>query len=148
MSFVNGCCYLRDHIATLSREAKPEEFWTTDDFEIESLRIACTIYCSNGTEREETRLKNRRGRLRELLELLNHTDLSKYWTDIPGALIWCLAVGANESWGCSEYSWFMARLMPMLMMLAMECWKDLKMTLSIFSWLLKCGRNSRVLVRL
>jgi hypothetical protein len=145
--FARGCKYLHDQISTLNSQNKPRETWTSDDYAFESLRLACLIYCSNGVEMEQTRWGRRRARLQELHKLLNHTNIAKDWTNIPGALIWCLAVGANESWGCPEYSLFMANLMPMLLTLAMECWKELERTLNVFSWLFKCCQNSTVLAR-
>jgi hypothetical protein len=145
--FVDGCKSLQNQINLLSQQEKPKLLWVTDDYEFESLRLACVIYSNNGADLYQTRSDRRQAQLRELHELLNYTDISNYWKDIPGALIWCLAVGVNQSWDCSEYSWFMAHLMPMLMMLAMQCWNELERTLDTFKWLFKCCRNGAVLPR-
>jgi hypothetical protein len=139
---------LHGHVSTLGSPDKPEELWTIEDCQFECLLLVCLIYSSKGVEVESTRLDKRQNRLQELHQYLNKTEISKYWATIPGGLIWCLAVGVNESCDCGEYSWFMAQLIPMLMMLVMECWNDLQRSLSTFGWLLKCGRAGTVLTRL
>jgi hypothetical protein len=129
----------------LSERAK--ELWTAEDYEFEAFRLACLLYSSHGAETEDIRSAQRRNRVQQLHKCLTNSEISTYWTGIPGALIWCLAVGTKESWESEEYSWFQACLTPMLLMLAMERWKQLERSLNIFAWLFKCARTGTVLAR-
>lgn len=45
--------------------------------------------------------------LSHLKHLLQHTDLNGFWGSLPGALIWCLVIGARLSQIGSQRKWFM-----------------------------------------
>jgi hypothetical protein len=147
MSFSKGCKHLHTQVAVLSNPNLHEEDLIMEDYELESFRLACMIYSSTATEKQPIESEKRRKRLQDLQKFLRKTELSQY-TNIPGALIWCFAVGITESTGMVEYSWFMAQLIPILMGLAMEKWEHLWTSLNVFRWLLRCRRKGSVLRRL
>jgi hypothetical protein len=45
-----------------------------------------------------------------LKHLLRQTDLDGFWGPLPGALIWCLAIGARLSQPGSSRKWFMMQI--------------------------------------
>lgn len=147
LSFENGCISLYDQVYADSLFDQSENDLTTENYEFEAFRLACLLFSSHGVENEGVRIDSRRTRVLKLQECLLQTEMARYWTEYPGALIWCLAVGVHESWEYDEYPWFMANLNPMLMMLSMECWKELEMSLNIFGWLIRCSRAGTVLPR-
>lgn len=146
-AFETGCKSLYDQTTSIIPSEKDKLNWKVEDYEFEAFRLACLLYSSQGVEDTHTQSQLRQSRVSELRRCLSETQLSDYWTDIPGALIWCLAVGAKESWGLAEYYWFMPRLFPMLMALAIERWDELEISLSIFGWLFRCSRVGIVLPR-
>lgn len=141
--FEKGCELLYDNVTAFSPQQTQE--WTTNDYEFESFRLACQLYSDRSTEEEDFRAQHHYFRVQELQRCLQCTGMSSYWADFPGALIWCLAVGARESWGLAEYSWFMSHLFAMLTVLAMERWSELEATLNVFGWLFRCMRAGMVL---
>lgn len=147
LCFQTGSQRLYDEVYSARVSEAPKEVWTTEHYEFESFRLACLLFSSHGVEFEENRIDLRQSRILQLQRCLLHTEMTRYWNEIPGALIWCLAVGANESWEYEQFPWFMANLNPMLMMLSMECWKELERSLNTFGWLFRCGRAGTVLAR-
>jgi hypothetical protein len=81
-------------------------------------------------------------RVRALRDTLKRTSLSS-WMPLPGALMWCLLVGIDGSFGDSVlYPWFVSQLHRLWLPLGATRWQELQRSLSCFGWLLRCGRDS------
>ncbi|KAJ5624046.1 hypothetical protein N7510_000355 [Penicillium lagena] len=56
----------------------------------------------------------------ELQALLQQTDIDEFWGPLPGALIWCLAIGARLSKPGPMRKWFIMQTTRVTCALAME----------------------------
>jgi hypothetical protein len=80
--------------------------------------------------------------LRDTLETTRLAD----WSLLPGALLWCLLVGVDGTYGNSMlYPWFVSQLHRLWLPLGSTQWRGLQISLSCFGWLLRRGRDDRSL---
>lgn len=80
--------------------------------------------------------------LHKLKEYLQLSHMNGLWLPFPGALLWCVLVGAECASGHGIlYSWFIAQLMLLWVPLSVHRWEGLQMALEWFGRLLKMRRR-------
>lgn len=78
-----------------------------------------------------------------LRDYLVKSDMSTLWAPFPGALLWCLIVGAECARGHDTlYTWFAAQLMRCWVPLAMHRWEGLEAALEWFGRLVREQRTN------
>ncbi|KAH8801378.1 hypothetical protein F5884DRAFT_806433 [Xylogone sp. PMI_703] len=103
----------------------------------ESFRLSYLIWLSGSNYTTDSTLSM----LYHLQHALEQTDLAYYWLPLPGALLWCLLVAIDRTYGDDKlYPWFVSQLLRLWVPLSLQRWGGLQRSLHYFGWLLKRGR--------
>lgn len=146
LRFKKGCAILFARMSMLDNSYHSEASATVNDHLYESCRLATLLYCSRGLELSLLPIA-RKELVILLRDSLEKTNLVGYWNGLPGALIWCLLVGSTEDSSNHYYSWFISQLLRTLMGIPADYWDELRHTLEVFSWLVKCSLRKSVIER-
>jgi hypothetical protein len=104
-------------------------------------RLACLLFHADPEHSSESAINSRAHTLKDYLL---HSDMSTLWMPFPGALLWCLVVGAQRSQGDDVlWSWFQAQLMWCWIPLAMRRWDGLEKALEWYGLLIQTKRNRK-----
>lgn len=82
-----------------------------------------------------------------LQRTLKNSDMDPCWEEVPGALIWCLLVGAYASKFTGGGFWFRKEIKRVLLTVGLSKWQDMVRSLRIFAWLIRCRYRGMIVPR-
>jgi hypothetical protein len=140
--FVSGCNTLIYQLSAITRTKSDIK----KEFIFESLYLAMLLYACRGASNGQAIKKLLKLTPQNLRYILDRADIAHAWSELPGALIWCLFVGSTEEKSL-DTPWFIAQLMQITTGYNIVKWEYVKHTALVFTWLIQCSREKAILER-
>jgi hypothetical protein len=117
-------------------------FLSTHDYIYESCRLAAIIL-----SKQRLRVidplsiadiqRQSSGDIKALRNALDRTNLFGFWDPLPGALMWCLAIGASATPKGLRKSWFLVQLARTCIAYSLTNWNEIERSLRMILYSLK-----------
>ncbi|KAJ5820038.1 hypothetical protein N7474_005629 [Penicillium riverlandense] len=108
-----------DFLVTTRQSAETSSLQNTDP-RMQAVLTAGLLFACSSFASDKTDSTNIPYAICELQSLLRQTDIDGFWGPLPGALIWCLAIGTRLSKPGPMRKWFIMQTTRVTCALAME----------------------------